>query len=85
MIKIPFAILANESFNAIPMASARVDKETIKPEVDNSSIAAHAKTNMTRQIILMIKAIKDAIERENKRYRSGDYNISDYTGQSGEI
>lgn len=33
----------------------------------------------------MIKAIKDAIERENKRYRSGDYNISDYTGQSGEI
>ena len=33
----------------------------------------------------MIKAIKDAIERENKRYRSGDYNISDYTGQSGDI
>ena len=33
----------------------------------------------------MIKAIKDAIERENKRDRSGDYIISDYTGQSGEI
>ena len=61
MIKIPFAILANESFNAIPMASARVDKETIKPEVDNSSIAAHAKTKMTRQMILIIEAIKDTI------------------------
>ena len=33
----------------------------------------------------MIKAIKDATERENRRYKSGDYNISDYTRQSGEI
>ena len=33
----------------------------------------------------MIKAIKDATERENKRYKSGDYNVSDYTRHSGEI
>lgn len=33
----------------------------------------------------MIKAIKDATEIENKRYKSGDYNISDYTRYPGEI
>lgn len=29
----------------------------------------------------MIKAINDAAEREHRRYASGDYNISDYTGR----
>lgn len=33
----------------------------------------------------MIEAINKLEQYEKRRYASGDYNISDYTGHSGEI